>query len=112
MKICVIGTGYVGLVAGVGFSDMGNDIVCCDINADKIALLKKGEMPIFEAGLEKLLARNAREGHLSFTTDIPAGVTKAQVILLAVDTPPAPDGSADLSFIMGAAKTVARALTE
>jgi UDPglucose 6-dehydrogenase len=111
MKICVIGTGYVGLVAGAGFADMGNDVVCCDIDADKIAKLNRGEVPIFEAGLEKLLTYNVREGHITFSTDIPAGVAGAQVILLAVGTPPAPDGSADLSFILGAAETVARALT-
>jgi UDPglucose 6-dehydrogenase len=111
MKICVIGTGYVGLVAGAGFADMGNEVVCCDIDADKIAMLKRGEVPIFEAGLEKLLAYNVSEGHISFTTDIAAGVAGAQVILLAVGTPPAPDGSADLRFILGAAETVARALT-
>jgi UDPglucose 6-dehydrogenase len=111
MKICVIGTGYVGLVAGAGFADMGNEVVCCDIDADKIAQLNRGEIPIFEAGLEKLLAYNVRERHISFTTDIAAGVAGAQVILLAVGTPPAPDGSADLRFILGAAETVARALT-
>jgi UDPglucose 6-dehydrogenase len=111
MKICVIGTGYVGLVAGAGFADMGNDVVCCDIDADKIAMLKRGEVPIFEAGLEKLLTYNVREGHIHFSTDIAAGVAEAQVILLAVGTPPAPDGSADLRFILSAAEAVARALT-
>jgi UDPglucose 6-dehydrogenase len=111
MKICVIGTGYVGLVAGAGFADMGNDVVCCDIDANKIGTLERGEVPIFEAGLEKLLAHNVREGHITFSTDIAAGVAGAQVILLAVGTPPAADGSADLHFILDAAEAVARALT-
>jgi UDPglucose 6-dehydrogenase len=111
MKICVIGTGYVGLVAGAGFADMGNEVVCCDIDAEKIATLNRGEVPIFEAGLDRLLAHNVRERHISFTTDIAAGVADASVILLAVGTPPAPDGSADLRFILGAAETAARALT-
>jgi len=111
MKICVIGTGYVGLVAGAGFADMGNDVTCCDIDADKIAILKRGEVPIYEVGLDKLLAHNVREGRLAFTTDIAAGVAGAAVVLLAVGTPPLPDGSADLSFILQAAEMAGRALT-
>jgi UDPglucose 6-dehydrogenase len=111
MKICVIGTGYVGLVAGAGFADMGNDVVCCDIDESKIAMLKRGEMPIYEPGLDKLVAFNAAEGRLTFTTDAPAGVAGAQVILLAVGTPPAPDGSADLQYIFKAAETAAKSLT-
>ncbi|HEY2903896.1 MAG TPA: UDP-glucose/GDP-mannose dehydrogenase family protein [Polyangia bacterium] len=111
MKICVIGTGYVGLVAGAGFSDMGNDVVCCDIDREKIDGLKQGQIPIYEPGLDKLVARNAAEGRLTFTTDIPAGVAGAEVILLAVGTPPGPDGSADLQYIFKAAETVGSALT-
>jgi UDPglucose 6-dehydrogenase len=111
MKICVIGTGYVGLVAGAGFSDMGNDVVCVDINAEKIAMLRRGEMPIFEPGLDKLCAHNVAEGRLSFTTDLPSAVAGAEVIFLAVGTPPGPDGSADLSFIFTAAEQAAAALT-
>ena len=111
MKICVIGTGYVGLVAGAGFSDMGNEVTCCDIDGDKIAMLKRGEMPIYEAGLDKLIAHNVQQGRIAFTTDIPAAVAGAEVILLAVGTPPAPDGSADLRFIFQAAEMAARALT-
>ena len=111
MKISVIGTGYVGLVAGAGFADMGHEVVCCDVDAEKIAMLKRGEIPIYEPGLEKLVNHNAAEGRLSFTTDIPSGVKGSQVVLLAVGTPPAPDGSADLRYIFAAAETAARALT-
>jgi UDPglucose 6-dehydrogenase len=111
MKICVIGTGYVGLVAGAGFADMGNDVVCCDVDAAKIEGLKNGVMPIYEPGLDKLVMLNVSEGRLSFTTDVPHGVAGAEVILLAVGTPPGPDGSADLSFILKAAEQVGAALT-
>jgi UDPglucose 6-dehydrogenase len=111
MKICVIGTGYVGLVAGAGFADMGNDVVCCDVDAAKIEGLKQGIMPIYEPGLDKLVVNNAAEGRLTFTTDVAGGVAGAEVILLAVGTPPGPDGSADLSYIFKAAEQVADALT-
>ena len=96
MKVCVIGTGYVGLVAGAGFADMGNNVVCCDIDAGKIDGLNRGQLPIYEPGLEELVARNVVEKRLSFTADLPAGIADAQIIVLAVGTPPAPDGSADL----------------
>ena len=91
MKICVIGTGYVGLVAGAGFADMGNDVVCCDIDQPKIDGLKRGEMPIYEPGLDKLVVNNVAEGRLSFTTNVADGVAGAEVVLLAVGTPPGPD---------------------
>ena len=110
MKIAVIGTGYVGLVVGAGFSDMGNDVVCADIDAAKIARLKSGEIPIYEPGLEKLIGHNVREGRLSFTTDVPSAVAGSEVVFLAVGTPPLPDGSADLSYTFQAAETVARSL--
>lgn len=111
MKICIVGTGYVGLVAGAGFSDMGNDVVCADIDVNKIAMLERGQIPIYEPGLEALVERNVREQRLRFTTDIPASVADAEAIFLAVGTPPQPDGSADLSFILQAAEIVARSLT-
>src|SRR6478735_8132025 len=111
MKICVIGSGYVGLVAGAGFADMGNDVTCCDLDQAKIDGLKRGEMPIYEPGLDKIVVNNTAEGRLVFTTDVAAGVKGAEVILLAVGTPPGPDGSADLSFIFKAAEQVADALT-
>ena len=111
MKICVIGTGYVGLVAGAGFADMGNDVVCCDVDKAKIDGLKRGEMPIYEPGLDKLVANNVAEGRLVFTTNVAEGVAGAEIILLAVGTPPGPDGSADLQYIFKAAEQVAQALT-
>jgi UDPglucose 6-dehydrogenase len=111
MKICVIGTGYVGLVAGAGFADMGNDVVCCDIDQKKIDGLKRGEMPIYEPGLDKLVVNNVAEGRLSFTTNVAEGVAGAEVVLLAVGTPPGPDGSADLQYIFKAAEQVGQALT-
>ena len=111
MKICVIGTGYVGLVAGAGFADMGNDVVCCDVDQSKIEGLNRGELPIYEPGLEHLVAHNAAEKRITFTTDVPRGVAGADVVLLAVGTPPGPDGSADLSYIFKAAETVAESLT-
>jgi UDPglucose 6-dehydrogenase len=111
MKICVIGTGYVGLVAGAGFADMGSDVVCCDIDQEKIGMLRAGQIPIYEPGLDKLVAHNVAEGRLSFTTSVAEGVAGAEAVLLAVGTPPGPDGSADLSFILAAAESVGRALT-
>jgi UDPglucose 6-dehydrogenase len=111
MKICVIGTGYVGLVAGAGFADMGNDVTCCDIDGEKIAALKQGQVPIYEPGLDKLIAHNVQEGRLAFSTDLDAAVPGAEVVVLAVGTPPAPDGSADLRYIFQAAETAARALS-
>src|SRR5207253_1148559 len=111
MKICVIGTGYVGLVAGAGFSDMGNEVTCCDIDRSKIDLLERGQIPIYEPGLDKLVAHNVKEGRLFFTTDVAGSVAGCEIILLAVGTPPRADGSADLSFIFQAAETVAKALT-
>ena len=111
MKICVIGTGYVGLVAGAGFADMGNEVICCDIDKTKIDMLKNGQIPIYEPGLEKLVAHNVREERLTFTTDVAAGVAGVDVILLAVGTPPRADGSADLQYIFKAAETAAKALT-
>jgi len=111
MKICVIGTGYVGLVAGAGFSDMGNDVVCCDVDKAKIDGLNRGELPIYEPGLDKLVETNVAEKRLQFTTDVARGVAGAELVLLAVGTPPGADGSADLSFIFKAAESVADALT-
>jgi UDPglucose 6-dehydrogenase len=111
MRIAVIGTGYVGLVAGAGFADMGNDVVCADIDEQKIAMLRRGEIPIYEPGLDKLIGRNVEEGRLTFATDVAASAGGAEVVILAVGTPPLPDGSADLGYIFRAAETVARALT-
>jgi UDPglucose 6-dehydrogenase len=111
MKICVIGTGYVGLVAGAGFADMGQDVVCCDIDAEKIDMLQRRQLPIFEPGLDRLVNHNVAEERLAFTTDVATAVAGAEVVVLAVGTPPGPDGSADLSYIFEAAEAAARALT-
>jgi len=99
MRIAVVGTGYVGLVTGTCFSDSGNTVTCLDINADKIARLNRGEIPIYEPGLEELVERNAKAGRLRFTTDTAAAIRDAEVVFLAVGTPPAADGSADLSAL-------------
>jgi UDPglucose 6-dehydrogenase len=111
MKIAVIGSGYVGLVAGAGFADMGNEVVSADIDPAKIAMLGRGEIPIYEPGLDKLIGHNVKEGRLTFTTDVAGAVAGAEAIFLAVGTPPLPDGSADLSFTFKAVETVAHALT-
>ena len=112
MRIAIIGTGYVGLVSGACFSDFGHDVVCVDKDAEKIAALERGVMPIFEPGLDQLVARNAADGRLSFTTDLAAGVDGADAIFIAVGTPSRRgDGHADLSYVYSAAREIAGALT-
>jgi UDPglucose 6-dehydrogenase len=112
VKIAMIGTGYVGLVSGVCFSDFGHDVVCVDKMPEKIAMLERGEVPIYEPGLDALMARNVEAGRLSFTTDLAAAVDGADAIFIAVGTPTRRgDGHADLSYVMAAAEEVARALT-
>ena len=110
MKVGVIGTGYVGLVAGAGFADFGNDVVCVDIDASRIAALQAGAMPIHEPGLAELVRDNVAGGRLAFSTDFAAATTDAEVVLLCVGTPPLPDGSADLSQVLQAARAVGAAL--
>ncbi|HEV8322579.1 MAG TPA: UDP-glucose/GDP-mannose dehydrogenase family protein [Myxococcota bacterium] len=110
MRLCVVGTGYVGLVAGAGFAETGNDVLCVDNDAAKIAALQRGEIPIYEPGLEELVERNARAGRLRFTTDLAGGVRHAQVVLVAVGTPSGPDGEADLGALWAVADGVAAAL--
>lgn len=99
MRIGVVGTGYVGLVTGTCFADSGNTVTCLDIDAGKIARLEAGEVPIYEPGLEELVERNARAGRLRFTTDTAAAIREAEIVFLAVGTPPSADGSADLSAL-------------
>lgn len=112
MRIAMIGTGYVGLVSGVCFSDFGHDVICVDKDAGKIARLKKGEVPIFEPGLEALLAKNTAAGRLSFTTDLAEAVDGADAVFIAVGTPTRRgDGHADLTYVMAAAEEIGRALT-
>lgn len=107
MHIAVIGTGYVGLVTGACFAEFGVDVTCVDIDAEKIARLSAGEMPIYEPGLEQLVTKNVQSGRLIFTTDIKQAVEQALVIFLAVGTPPKSDGSPDLGFVEAAARSVA-----
>src|SRR5216683_1114164 len=108
MHIAVIGTGYVGLVTGACFAEFGVDVTCVDIDADKIARLSAGEMPIYEPGLEQLVTKDMHSGRLRFTTDIKQAVEQALVIFLAVGTPPKDDGSPDLSFVEAAATSIAQ----
>jgi UDPglucose 6-dehydrogenase len=103
MKIAVVGTGYVGLVTGTCFAETGNDVICVDIDAQKIKKLSKGEITIYEPGLNKLFLRNLKEERLTFTTDLAAGVKEALIIFLALPTPPGADGSADLRFVLDVA---------
>ncbi len=110
MHIAVVGTGYVGLVAGACLAETGNDVVCADIDAHKIARLNAGEIPIYEPGLEPLVERNLKEGRLRFTTEVAAAVAEAEVIFIAVGTPPGEDGSADLQHVLAVAETVGRSM--
>ena len=96
MNICVIGTGYVGLVTGVVFADLGNDVVCVDKDEAKVNRLRAGDMPIYEPGLEELVLRNVDEGRLVFTTDIDTAVRRSDVVYICVGTPPKDDGSTDM----------------
>jgi UDPglucose 6-dehydrogenase len=107
MRIAVVGTGYVGLVTGTCFANSGNTVTCLDINADKIARLNRGEIPIYEPGLEELVVRSAKAGRLLFTTDTAAAIRAAQVVFLAVGTPPSADGSADLSSLWKVVDSIA-----
>ncbi|MBX9851649.1 MAG: UDP-glucose/GDP-mannose dehydrogenase family protein [Cytophagaceae bacterium] len=100
MKLAVVGTGYVGLVTGTCFAETGNDVTCIDINEKKIQQLEKGILPIFEPGLDLLFERNINEGRLKFTTNLKEAITGAEIIFLALPTPPGEDGSADLSYIL------------
>ncbi|AFO93627.1 UDP-glucose/GDP-mannose dehydrogenase family protein (plasmid) [Phaeobacter inhibens] len=111
MRIAMIGTGYVGLVSGVCFSDFGHDVVCVDKDAAKIARLQAGEVPIYEPGLEDLMARNVAAGRLSFTDDLAAAVAEAEAVFIAVGTPTRRgDGHADLTYVMAASEEIAAAL--
>lgn len=100
MQIAVVGTGYVGLVTGTCFAETGNNVICVDIDENKVNKMRNGEVPIFEPGLELLFERNTRQGRLHFTTDLAAAIKDAQIIFLALPTPPGEDGSADLSYIL------------
>ena len=108
MRVAVVGTGYVGLVVGAGLADTGNDVICADIDADKIARLERGEIPIYEPGLAPLVQRNLHDGRLRFSTDVGDAVRHSDVIFIAVGTPPGEDGSADLQHVLSVAETIGR----
>ncbi len=111
MKISVVGTGYVGLVTGTCFAETGNEVVCVDIDADKVARMERGEVPIYEPDLEVLFERNQRQGRLKFTTDLKAATDHGEIIFLALPTPPGADGSADLKYILGVARDLSKLIT-
>ncbi len=108
MKIAVVGTGYVGLVAGTCFADVGNEVICVDIDKNKIDTLNRGEIPIYEPGLEEMVVRNAKEDRLFFTTDLKYAVEQAEIIFIAVGTPPDEDGSADLKYVLAVAQDIGK----
>jgi len=110
MKISIIGTGYVGLTTGTCFAEVGHEVICVDNNPEKVQTLLDGKIPIFEPGLEDLVKKNVAAGRLSFTTDTPSAVEASDVIMIAVPTPPQPDGSVDLTFIEKVAREIAEAL--
>ncbi|MDB5230380.1 MAG: UDP-glucose 6-dehydrogenase TuaD [Chitinophagaceae bacterium] len=112
MKLAVIGTGYVGLVTGTCFAETGNYVCCVDIDKNKVEKLSKGEMTIFEPGLDKLFVRNLKEERLRFTTDLIEGIKNAEAIFLALPTPEGEDGSADLSYVLGVAKELGKILKD
>ena len=110
MNICVVGTGYVGLVTGAVFADLGNDVVCVDNDAVKVADLDAGRMPIYEPGLEEMVARNVTDGRLTFTTDLTAAVRRSVIVFITVGTPPKSDGQTDLAAVEDVARGIAQAM--
>ena len=111
MRLCIIGTGYVGLVTGTCFAEVGHQVICVDNNEAKVRQLQAGQIPIYEPGLDELVARNVAAGRLRFTHKIADGVENSEVVFIAVPTPPQADGSVDLSFIEGVAREIAGCLT-
>ena len=108
MKVAVVGTGYVGLVVGACLAETGNDVMCADVDSAKIKSLQKNKLPIYEPGLEPIVIRNQREGRLTFTTDVGDAVERAEVVFIAVGTPPDEDGSADLQHVLAVATTIGK----
>src|ERR1700743_140112 len=111
MRVTIFGSGYVGLVTGACLADAGNHVVCVDVDAGKIERLNRGEIPIHEPGLDALIKRNAEAGRIQFTTDAAKGVEHGLFQLIAVGTPPDEDGSADLRFVLAAARTIGEFMT-
>ena len=112
MKIAVVGTGYVGLVTGTCLADTGNQVICVDINEKKVEMMKSGQVPIYEPGLEQLFNRNINQNRLQFTTNLAEAIAEAKIIFLALPTPPGGDGAADLSYVLGAEKDIAKLIKE
>src|SRR3954453_8361855 len=112
MKIVVVGTGYVGLVTGACLAEVGTEVVCIDVNQEKISNLKKGILPIYEPGLEDIVKRNYRKGRLNFSTDLADCIRGAQIAFIAVGTPPGEDGSADLKYVLQVADTIGSYMTD
>ncbi len=112
MNIAVVGTGYVGLVTGTCFAETGNHVICVDIDANKVQMMKDGKVPIYEPHLDVLFERNIRQGRLLFTTDLKSAIDKAQIIFLALPTPPGEDGSADLKYVLGVADELGKIITD
>src|SRR4030095_6689437 len=112
MNIAVIGTGYVGLVTGTCFAEMGNDVICVDINEEKVRSLRNGKMTIYEPDLDVLFERNLRQGRLHFTTSLADAMKHSQILFLALPTPEDEDGSADLSYVLNAAYEIGKLVTD
>lgn len=112
MKIAVVGTGYVGLVTGTCLAETGNQVICVDINEKKVKMMKEGKLPIYEPGLELLFTRNINQGRLHFTSNLAEALEESAIIFLALPTPPGGDGAADLSYVLGAAKDIAKLIKE
>src|SRR5262244_1799742 len=110
MKLTIVGSGYVGLVAGTCFADSGNDVICVDVDASKIKTLNSGQLPIYEPGLEELVRKNVREKRLSFSTDLASAVSQSEVVFIAVGTPEGESGDADLQHVLSAAEQIGKAL--
>src|SRR4029453_19130644 len=111
MRVTIFGTGYVGLVTGTCLAEVGNDVVCVDVDTDKIARLERGEIPSYDPGVEPVVRANRLSGRLRFTTDAETAMTHAQIVFIAVGTPPDEDGSADLTHVPKVARTIGRTLT-
>ena len=112
MKITVVGAGYVGLVTGTCLSEVGNDVICFDTDATKIEMLERGEIPIFEPGLQDMVKRNVQAGRLHFTNDVARATQFGTIQFIAVGTPPGEDGSADMQYVLSAARNIGRHMTD